>query len=258
MYANYKKLKILLDNLEFAYDVIVLTETWIHEDNGNIFSLDDYNICHKNRINKKGGGVELYINNRIQYQIIDNLSINIDNCLQCITVKLLLKQNIIVSRLYRQPNSKIDHFTCSIDSMFKSKKGIVFLCGDFNINLLDYKLNNHTQHSVDLLFSMSLFLLINMPTWLSNQHVSIIDNIFTNVINMNINCGIIMDDISDHFPIFLISELNVKKPLKNNKKLFYRENTNDNIKKLNDFLALQNWQSVYNAHNVNESHNNFV
>ena len=67
-----------------------------------------------------------------------------------------------------------------------------------------------------------------------------------------------MDDIRDHFPIFCISELNVKKPFKNNNELFYRENTNDNIKRLNDFLALQNWQTVYNTYNVSESYNNFV
>ena len=36
------------------------------------------------------------------------------------------------------------------------------------------------------------------------------------------------------------------------------ENTNDNIRKCNDFLALQNWQIVYNAHTVNELYNNFV
>ena len=125
--------------------------------------------------------------------------------------------------------------------------------GDFNINLLDYKLNNHTQHFVDLFFTLSLFPPINKPTWLSNQHASIIDNIFTNASNMNINCGIIMDDISNYFPIFCTSELNVKKPLKNKKELFNREKTNDNIKKLNDFLALQNWQTVYNAYNVDES-----
>ena len=52
--------------------------------------------------------------------------------------------------------------------------------------------------------------------------------------------------------------MDVKKPLKNNNELFYRENINDNIKKLDDFLALQNWQTVYNAYNVNESYNNFV
>ena len=148
----------------------------------------------------------MYINNRIQYQIIDNLSINIDNCLECITVKLFLKQNVIVSRIYRQPNSKIDHFTNSIDSVFKSKKRILFLCGDININLLDYKLTNRTQHFVDQPFTLSLFPLINRPTRLSDQHVSIIDNILTNAINTNINCGIILEDISEHFPIFCISE----------------------------------------------------
>ena len=49
------------------------------------FSLDGYDFFHRNRNNKKGGGVALYINNRIQYQIIDNLSIDIDNCLECMT-----------------------------------------------------------------------------------------------------------------------------------------------------------------------------
>ena len=126
LYANFEKLKILVDNLEFVFDVIALTETWINEDNANIFSLDGYNFCHTNKTNKKGGGVALYINNRIQYQIIDNLSINIDNCLECITVKLLLKQNVIVSSIYRLPNSKIYYFTNLIDSMFRSKKGILF------------------------------------------------------------------------------------------------------------------------------------
>ena len=58
-----------------------------------------------------------------------------------------------------------------------------------------------------------------------------------NAMNKNINCGIIMEDISDHFPIFCISELDVKKPLKNNNELIYRENTNDNIKKHKNFLT---------------------
>ena len=37
MYANISKLDILLDNLEFVFDVIALTKTWINEDNANIF-----------------------------------------------------------------------------------------------------------------------------------------------------------------------------------------------------------------------------
>ena len=45
--------KILLTNLEFVFDVIALTETWINEDSANIFSLDGYDFCHNNKINKK-------------------------------------------------------------------------------------------------------------------------------------------------------------------------------------------------------------
>ena len=54
---------------------------------------------------KKCGGVALYINDRIQYEIIDNFPVNIDNCLQCMTVKLLLRQNILVGSIHGQPSS---------------------------------------------------------------------------------------------------------------------------------------------------------
>ena len=50
-----KKQKILLDNLEFVFDVIALTLTWINKYNANIFCLDCYNFSHKNKINTKGG-----------------------------------------------------------------------------------------------------------------------------------------------------------------------------------------------------------
>ena len=52
------------------------------------------------------------------------------------------------------------------------------MCEDININLLDFRSNNHAQHFVNLLFSLSLFPLINRPNRLSNQHVFIVDNIF--------------------------------------------------------------------------------
>ena len=145
MYANKKKLEILLCNLECVFD------------NANLFCLDGYKFRHKIRNNKKSGVVTFYINDRIQYQIIDNSSINIDNCLECITAKLLPKPNIIGSSIYRLPNSRIDYSTNSMDSMFKSKKRIVFMRGDVNINLLDYELNIHAKHFVNLLFHSYYF-----------------------------------------------------------------------------------------------------
>ena len=48
------------------------------------------------------GGVALNINDRIHYLIGDNFSDYIDNCIECINMKLLLKQSIIVNSIHRQ------------------------------------------------------------------------------------------------------------------------------------------------------------
>ena len=53
LHANVKKIKILLDNLTFVFDVVALAETWINESNANIFSLDGYASCQQNRISNK-------------------------------------------------------------------------------------------------------------------------------------------------------------------------------------------------------------
>ena len=57
-----------------------------------MFSLDGNIFFNNNGINEEGGGLELYVNNRIQCEIIGYLSINIDNCLEFMTVILLLWQ----------------------------------------------------------------------------------------------------------------------------------------------------------------------
>ena len=50
---------------------------------------------------------------------------------------------------------------------------------------------------------MYLYPLINKPTHIKHGCHAIIDNIFTNVLNKDLSCGVIIDDTSDHFPIFL-------------------------------------------------------
>ena len=45
---------------------------------------------------------------------------------------------------------------------------------------------------------MSLYPLINKPTHIKHGCHTIIDNIFTNVLNKDLGIGVIIDDISDH------------------------------------------------------------
>ena len=56
---------------------------------------------------------------------------------------------------------------------------------------------------------MSLFPFIYQPTRITNQCNSIIDNIYTSSINEDMISGVIIADISDHFPIFSILQKDI-------------------------------------------------
>ena len=65
----------------------------------------------------------------------------------------------------------------------------------------------------DTMISLGCSHLINRPTRIDTKHnsSSIIDNIFTNFnLNMKRFSGIIISDISDHFPIVLNLQLSTK------------------------------------------------
>ena len=51
---------------------------------------------------------------------------------------------------------------------------------------------------------LALYPIIDSPTRISNQSFSLIDSIFTNVTNHNITSGILINDITDHLPVFAI------------------------------------------------------
>ena len=74
--------------------------------------------------------------------------------------------------------------------------------GDFNINLLN-SINSHSlpQEFLDNFFAATFMPLISRPTRLTDTSATLIDNIFSNI-HPSPRTGIIMSDISDHFPIF--------------------------------------------------------
>lgn len=49
---------------------------------------------------------------------------------------------------------------------------------------------------------MSLYPLITRPTRITTHSATLIDNIFTNGIDEKITSGIIINDTSDHLPVF--------------------------------------------------------
>ena len=69
----------------------------------------------------------------------------------------------------------------------------IFLCGDFNIDILKHNSNRGIKYFLDTMYEIGLYPLIDRSTRISNQSFSLIDNIFTNVTNYNITSGILIN-----------------------------------------------------------------
>ena len=61
-----------------------------------------------------------------------------------------------------------------------------FLLGDFNVNLLNYNEHNQTNEFLDSLAPNSFIPLILQPTRITSHSNTLIDNIFSNVIDPDI------------------------------------------------------------------------
>ena len=99
-------------------------------------------------------------------------------------------------------------FSCSylnklLENISKKQKSI-FLLGDFNVNLLNYNEHNQINEFLDFVASNSFIPLILQPTRINNHSNTLIDNIFSNVIDPDIISRNLTATISDHLPQFAI------------------------------------------------------
>ena len=89
------------------------------------------------------------------------------------------------------------------ENISKEQKSI-FLLGDFNVNLLNYNEHNQTNEFLDSLASNSFISLILQPTRITSHFNTLIDNIFSNVIDPDIISGNLTATTSNHLPQFSI------------------------------------------------------
>ena len=90
-----------------------------------------------------------------------------------------------------------------LENISKEQKSI-FLPGDFNVNLLNYNEHSQTNEILDSLASNSLIPLILQPTRKTSHCNTLIDNVFSNIIDPDIISGNLTATISDYLPEFAI------------------------------------------------------
>ena len=90
-----------------------------------------------------------------------------------------------------------------LENISKEQKS-TFLLGDFNVNLLNYIKHNQTNEFLDFLKSNSFIPLILQPTRITSHSNTLLDNIFSSIIEPDIISGNLTATISDHLTQFAI------------------------------------------------------
>lgn len=108
LYTNYTSIR----NYSKPFDIIAPSETWLCLQKGFDFELKGYESNYMNRKGERGGGVALYIENSLNYKVVENMTISIDDSMECITVEICMEKpkNLICSCLYRVPDSSTERF----------------------------------------------------------------------------------------------------------------------------------------------------
>ena len=254
---NVDALSLFLEKCKFQCPVIGLTETWLTH-TSPLYKLPDFDFITNNRNNKRGGGVALYISQNYQYKCILDLNI-MSNSLESLFVEITVPndKNIVIGVLYKPPHSSsIDFLNTMQDILLNPvlQRKKCFIMGDFNINFLHCDEDNLVHDFLDLMSSHSFLPFITKPTRHTNHSFTLIDNVFSNCMPP-LETGIIISDISDHFPIYLESpnllNSSASKPCMNMNK------TNRlDIPLFKTKLVTTDWNSVLNEDEVNNSFNN--
>ena len=130
-----------------------------------------------------------------------------------------------------------------------------YICGDFNINLLKIHTKTHYNTFFENLLSSGFFPKITLPTRICDSSSTLIDNIFSNVIEPNTKSGILTSHISDHQAIFITTNFKFNR---DNKTKYINVETKDDAS-LNNFInELKNLNIIANMNiepNANPSEN---
>ena len=259
--SNFIKLKDSITALEFKFDVIALSESWLSDNDNDIFCIEGYNILSCSRLNKKGGGVVLYIRESLQYKYLPEKSKYIDNCAEILSVEITLEKDkkATICCIYRAPNTNLDMLRdLMYNTIFRNKRNkTIYVCGDFNVDLLQYDKHRDTNHFIDRLYSLGLHPLITRPTRITSHSNTLIDNIYTTDVTSCIQSGLIIYDMTDHLPIFQITEYKHN----NNITIIHRSRrlTNErNINALINDLVNADWKEIYDSDDINCMYNTFT
>ena len=203
-----------LQCIKHKFSIIGISETWHSINTCDLYPIEGYQCVHSYRQSKKGGGVTMYVDDKIQFQVRPDLEVR-DSDIDSVFIEFDGKQiglgrKVIVGTIYRPPNTNMRQFNVNLTDLLdslKTERKTCYLLGDFNINLINCGSHVDTKDFLNNMFSHSFYPVISKPTRITEYSATLIDNIFCNLqsVSKETYNGLIYTDISDHLHIFTIA-----------------------------------------------------
>ena len=117
--------------------------------------------------------------------------------------------------------------------------------------------HDKTSEFLDIMFSRAFFPLISRPTRITSNTASLIANIFTNDVTNCAVSGLLFTDISDHLPIFSISN-ECQTSSRKTQWLTFRDKNANNVCKFKVKLQTVNWSEVRESSDPSSAYDIFL
>ena len=207
---HHPELVLLLETLSNKPEAIILTETWLTENDPlTKLNIDGYQpIESKPRkcMKRRSGGVAFYFKKGIQYFPID-----FQTHIECSVYRVLLdnSNSKIFCVIYRPPSLKLHQFFSELEKLLHFLKSLneeSMIFGDFNIDML--KNEKDKNDYVNLLLAYGFKVQNLLPTRVTPTSKTCIDHIIT---TKDQKTETLETTISDHFAVTAEITLKVDK-----------------------------------------------
>ena len=209
LYSKLTQLKSLINDATKGKkpDIMLICETWQNK-NGPTPILEGYEFVSKSRTHKLGGGVCIFVSNKIRFKARQDLEIKCDTIEHCIIELQLRKGKLLICSAYRAPGQNPSKFLQDYEKLSSSMNSTqlpVIIGMDHNLDLLKHKKHNPTRAFTEAILDSNMVPSITKPTRITKSSAMLIDNIFIPLSLAPLSDSyIILEDMSDHLPTLLV------------------------------------------------------
>ena len=229
---------------KIKFDFILLYEI-LTNNNFDLYNIARYNLVCRNRKHMKVGGVDMYVSDRYEYVVREDLSLFEEHIfLEIINVR----NKILIGEVYRDPNANCQESIAKYDPLWNriNDENVDLIIGtDQNIKYLNID-TNHATDMFNRFLSVWMVPTISRPTRITYTSATLVDNVYVRINKLDETLsGILSIDLSDHLPLFIdMGSKNKRKPKSRTFK--YRKLDENTFKNIKTFLCVTDWSCLNN------------